>query len=76
MILEIKLKKDDGTVIHEGLYDAVRPQQYKTHPDKPAVEGNFKLFGWTYQPQVVREMLIVQPTTVVPVETSAVAVYK
>lgn len=53
MIVEITVRKDDGTIISQESRDAARPCEWKTHPDNPVVEGQWKYFGWTYQPRVV-----------------------
>jgi hypothetical protein len=53
MIVEILIRKDDGTVVAQQMGDALRPSEWKTHPDNPAIEGDWKYFGYTYQPRVV-----------------------
>ena len=55
MIVEIKLIRDDGTVVKEAttVGDAMKPLQFKTQYEKPLGDGTYLLFMYTYQPQVI-----------------------
>jgi hypothetical protein len=53
MIVEITIKLDDGTVVMQKVVDALKPNEWKTHQDHPVVQGDWRFFGWTYQPRVV-----------------------
>ena len=54
MRIEIQIYKDDGELVCTKTADAVRPCDWKTRPERPITEGEFKFFGFVYQPQVVR----------------------
>lgn len=55
MRVEIQVYKDDGELVSTTTGDACRPQDWKTHPERPAIEGEFRFFGFVYQPMVVRQ---------------------
>lgn len=52
MLVEIIVRKDDGTVVSQEIHDAVHPCEWKTLPDSPVVEGDWNFYGWTFQPRV------------------------
>jgi hypothetical protein len=54
MRIEIQIYKDDGTLVNTTTADALQPTNWKTIIDQPIAEGEYRFFGWTYQPMVVR----------------------
>ena len=52
MRVEIKIFSDANEIVAEQIGSAINPQQYKTPYEKPLVEGEYQLFGFTYQPMV------------------------
>lgn len=55
MIVEIKLIRDDGTVVNEATMvgDAMKPLQWKSPYERPVGDGTYLLFTYTYQPNVI-----------------------
>lgn len=55
MIVEIKLIRDDGTVVKEAttVGDAMKPLQWKSPYEKPVGDGQYLMFAFTYQPTVI-----------------------
>ncbi len=54
MRIEIQIYKDDGELVASLSEDALRPTDWRTIVDQPIVQGEYKMYGFTYQPQVVR----------------------
>jgi hypothetical protein len=54
MRVEIQIYKDDGTLVTSATEDALQPSNWKTLPDKPVAEGDWRFFGWTFQPMVLK----------------------
>lgn len=54
MRVEVQIYKDDGTLVCTTTDNAVLPTSWKTITDQPVDEGDFKFYGFTYQPMVVR----------------------
>lgn len=52
MIVEVTIRKDDGTVVSQEIRDACKPCEWKTPPDTPVTEGDWNFYGWTFQPRV------------------------
>jgi hypothetical protein len=48
----IQILNEEGAVIMEHQADALHPTQMKTHPEKPVPCGEYKLYGFVYQPIV------------------------
>jgi hypothetical protein len=53
MLVEITVRSEDGTVVSQKIEDAMKPCEWKTPPDHPIKEGDWKFFGWTWQPRVM-----------------------
>ncbi len=51
--VEIRLFNDAGEVVAEQIGSAINPVQWKAPYEKPLVEGEYSLYGFIYQPQVV-----------------------
>jgi hypothetical protein len=53
MLVEITIRQEDGTVACQMIREAHIPCEWKTPADSPIVEGDWRYFGWTYQPRVM-----------------------
>jgi hypothetical protein len=58
MIVEITIRKEDGTLVTEMIRSALGPFTWKCNPDTPEREvsqdfGEYKFFGFTFQPHVM-----------------------
>lgn len=54
MRIEIQVYKDDGELVNSTSENALQPTDWKTAPERPVVEGDYRYFGFTYQPMVTR----------------------
>lgn len=55
MRIEIQVYKDDGTLVNSTSGDAFEPTNWRTPPEEPSAEGDYRYFGFTYQPLVMRQ---------------------
>lgn len=60
MIVRVDLLDDNGELIVRKEGDAMKPLQFRTHPEMPLQDSRFKLYGWVYEPKVVLKPL--EPT--------------
>jgi len=53
MRVEIRVYDDKNEIVAEQIGNAINPQQWKSHPEKPLIDGDYQMFAFTYQPTVV-----------------------
>jgi|HubBroStandDraft_3_1064219.scaffolds.fasta_scaffold257643_2 hypothetical protein len=57
MIVDITIRREDGTVVAEVLRNAMEPFTWKLNPENPEREtnlfGEIRFFGFTFQPHVM-----------------------
>lgn len=52
MVVEIRILNNDGTEALKTQVPLIRPSDYKTPYDKPWVDGEYRIFGYVFQPIV------------------------
>lgn len=60
MKIRFELVNDKGETELFLEEDAMKPSSFRTHPERPLQDSKFKLYGFSYQPQVVLKPL--EPT--------------
>jgi hypothetical protein len=52
LTVEIKITRDNGTVILHQTANAMFPNGWAAHPDNAPVDGGYMLMGFRYSPNV------------------------